>query len=181
MKYLRILTVTCFLAPLPAFAEIDVEGGTLNPDEMSLSKSLKRAQNGDVNMMICAQGYVMTKKGSHSAARTVFEECASQGWTAAMTWMSYMDDNGFGENYDPEAAAAWDKRAADAGDPVGEFNYGLSLLRGHGVDQDLEAGKRYVDQAAKNGLKIAQELQAAEYDPSAVTPDADEWKYKPNY
>ena len=181
MKYLRILTLTCLLAPLPAIAETDVDGGTLNPDEMSLQKSVKRAQNGDVNMMICAQGYVMTKKGSHDDARSVFEECARQGWTAAMTWMSYMDDNGFGEDYDPDAAAVWDKRAADAGDPIGEFNYGLSLLRGHGVDQDLVAGKQYIDQAAQNGLKVARELQAADYDPSAVTPDADEWKYKPKY
>jgi TPR repeat protein len=181
MKYVLAISFACLISPASTLAETDVEGGTLNPDEMSLSKAVERAQNGDVNMVICSQGYLMTKKGSHAEARTVFRECAKQGWTGTMTWMSYMDDNGFGGEYDPHAAADWDKKAAEAGDPIGRFNYGLNLLRGHGVTQDLQAGKRFVDQAAQDGLKIAQELQAAQYDPTAVTPDADEWKYKPRY
>ena len=98
-----------------------------------------------------------------------------------MTWMGQLDNNGLGGDYDPDAAAEWDRRAAEAGDPVGKFNYGLALIRGHGVARDGEAGRRLVDEAAAEGLEIAQRLQGAGYDPDAVTPDADEWKYAPAF
>jgi len=57
-------------------------------------------------------------------------------------------------------------------------NYGLDLLRGHGVPRDPILGRKFVDRAATAGLDVARELQDAAYDPAAVTPDADEWKYE---
>ena len=180
MKYL--LTLIFLALPTLALAdEKEVDGGTLNPDEMSLNSALSKAARGEVDMVICSQGYLMTKKGSHNAARTIFENCAAAGWTGTMTWMSYMEDNGFGGDYDPVAAAEWDRQAAETGDPVGQFNYGLSLLRGHGVTRDEAAGRALVDQAAEAGLTVARRLQAADYDPDEVTPDADNWKYAPLY
>ncbi len=133
---------------------------------------------GEVDMVICAQGYLMTKQGNHGDARTIFKNCADKGWTGTMTWMSYMDENGFGGDRDPVAAAEWDKTAAERGDPIGQFNYGPDLLRGHGVSQDPDLGRSYVDRAAKQGLDVARELKASDYDWESVTPDADEWKYK---
>lgn len=178
----RPIIVACIMMiPSISIAETADSGGTLNPDEMSLKKSIKRAENGDVDMVICSQGYLLTKKGSHKEARTIFRECAKRGWTGAMTWMSYLDSNGFGDDYNPDSAADWDQKAAQAGDPIGSFNYGLDLLRGHGTTQDLQAGKRFIDRAAEQGVRVAKELQAADYDPNSVTPDADEWKYRPQY
>ena len=52
-------------------------------------------------------------------------------------------------------------------------------MRGHGIAQDEALGRSYVDQAAKDGLEIAQRLQGADYDLDEVTPDADNWKYAP--
>lgn len=98
-----------------------------------------------------------------------------------MTWMSQLDNNGLGGAYDPDAAADWDRRAADAGDPVGKFNYGLDLIRGHGVARDTERGRAMVDAAAADGLPIAQVLREADYDLDVVTPDADNWKYGPMF
>jgi uncharacterized protein len=98
-----------------------------------------------------------------------------------MTWMSQLDDNGLGAPESPDAAAEWDRRAAQAGDPVGQFNYGLDLMRGRGVAQDEAAGRRLVDQAATKGLSSALRLQAAGYDLDVVTPDSDNWKYAPLY
>ena len=109
----------------------------------------------------------------------MFQSCAEAGYTAAMTWMSYMDSNGFGAEYDPDKAAEWDRKAAEMGDPVGKFNYGLNLLRGHGVKQDIAQGRKWVDAAASDGLDVAHRLQAAGYDPDEVTPDADNWRYAP--
>ncbi len=173
---LRPLLIVGALALAPAAALAD-EGGTLNPEEMSLGSVMQRAVQGQVDMVTCAQGYFITKSGRHAMARILFERCAEAGYTGAMTWMAQLDDNGLGGPEDPAAAAAWDRRAAEAGDPVGLFNYGLDLMRGRGVEQDIDLGRGYVDRAAEAGLKAAQRLQAADYDLDEVTPDPDNWKY----
>ena len=83
-----------------------------------------------------------------------------------------------GIKYHLEAAAEWNRRAAEAGDPVGKFNHGLDLMLGWGVARDQEAGRRLVDEAARDGLPVARRLQSADYDLDEVTPDADEWRYQ---
>ena len=62
---------------------------------------------------------------------------------------------------------------------MGKFNYGIALMRGHGVTRDEVLGRRLVDEAAGEGLEIARRLQTAGYDLDEVTPDADDWKYAP--
>lgn len=179
MKAIGCFAVLALLTTGPsALAEETDPGGILNPDEMSLSRSLERAMEGDVDMVICSQGYLMTKGGRHHAARTIFQNCSDQGWTGTMTWMSYMEQNGFGDREDPAAAAEWDRRAAEMGDPIGQFNYGLDLLRGYGVEADPALGRRYIDKSAEQGFGIARDLQDENYDWQAVTPDADEWKFQ---
>lgn len=176
---MKFIATILFLTTSPALAQTGEELGTLNPEEMTWGSITERAQRGEVDMNICASGYAITKAGNHSAARAIFEACAAAGYTGAMTWMSQLDNNGLGGEYDPDAAAEWDRRAADAGDPVGKFNYGLDLMRGHGVAQDRSLGRQYVDEAASDGLQIAKRLQGAGYDLDEVTPDADDWKYAP--
>ncbi|AUC55600.1 hypothetical protein CDO87_21645 [Sagittula sp. P11] len=171
-------TALALLLATPALAD---EYGTLNPDEMTWGSMLERAERGETGMVLCASGYMLTKSGKHAAARALFENCANQGWTGAMTWMSQLDNNGLGGEYNPDAAAEWDRRAAEAGDPVGQFNHGLDLLRGHGVARDEARGRAMVDMAAAQGLDVAQRLAAADYDPAEVTPDADDWKYAPAF
>lgn len=157
------------------------EFGTLNPDEMTWQHFLEEAERGETGMVICSMGYMLTKSGDHGAARTLFENCANDGYTGAMTWMSQLDNNGLGGEYNPDAAAEWDRRAAELGDPVGKFNYGISLMRGHGVARDESRGRQLVDEAAGEGPAIAQRLQRAGYDLDEVTPDADNWKYAPSF
>lgn len=175
---MRLLLVLALLLPAPALAEDDT-GGILNPEELTMRDTLRRAREGDTSMMVCALGYYMTKSGRHAAAREVFLPCAEAGYPGAMTWMSQLDDNGLGGPEDPAAAAEWDRRAAATGDPVGQFNYGLDLMRGRGVPKDEAEGRRYVDLAAGQGLDSARRLKAADYDLDEVTPDADDWKYAP--
>jgi len=177
MKVLAIMTAAAIAAAASAQAEDDI-GGELNPSEMGLSRVLENAATGDLDMMTCASGYFLTKSGAHAPARKVFKACAEAGWTGAMSWMSWMDDNGLAGPEDAEAAAAWDRRAAEAGDHVGMFNYGLDLMRGRGVAQDDAAGRRWIDDAALRGLPAAIRLQDAGYDLDEVTPDADNWKYE---
>lgn len=163
----------------PALAED--AGGDLNPQEMSISRSLQNAMRGEVDMMTCATGYFITKKGDHEDARRLFTACAEAGYTGAMTWMSQLDNNGLGGDYNPDAAAEWDRRAAEAGDRVGKFNHGINLIRGHGIARDQARGRALVDEAAAEGLPVAKRLQRAGYDLDEVTPDADNWKYAPAF
>ncbi len=176
---IRIAIALLFLGTAASAQTVEDEYGTLNPQDTGFGRVMSNIDNGVTDMTTCATGYYITKSGRHEMARKLFESCANAGYTGAMTWMGQLDNNGLGGDYDPDAAAAWDKRAADLGDPVGKFNYGLNLLRGHGVAQDPELGRAYVDEAAREGLKIAKRLQESGYDPNEVTPDADEWKYAP--
>lgn len=172
---------TALALALPAHGETLDEGGTLNPDELSLDRMIRNAREGNVDMMTCASGYPMTKKGDHGVARETFTACADAGYTAAMTWMSQLDNNGLAGPYDPDAAADWSRRAAEAGDPIGKFNHGLDLIRGYGVTRDEAAGRRLIDEAAEAGNSAALRLRNAGYDPDEVTPDADNWRYGPMF
>ncbi|MFQ6553014.1 sel1 repeat family protein [Aestuariibius insulae] len=174
----HMITALALLAT-PLAAETEDDLGTLNPDEMTWQSILDKAENGETGMVVCSTGYALTKSGDHESARTLFLACAEDGYTGTMTWLSQLDNNGLAGPYDPDAAADWDRRAADLGDPVGKFNLGLNMLRGHGVTRDAEAGRALIDEAASDGLSIAQRLQAADYNPDEVTPDADNWKYAP--
>ncbi len=172
--------ITAFaLLAAPLAAETEEDLGTLNPDEMTWQSILDKAETGETGMVICSTGYALTKSGDHESARKLFLACAEDGYTGTMTWLGQLDNNGLAGPYDPEAAANWDRRAADLGDPVGKFNLGLNMLRGHGVARDTEAGRALIDEAAAGGLPIARRLQGADYDPGEVTPDADNWKYAP--
>ena len=175
----RLIAIAALVAG-PAFADEEGDaGGELNPSELTLDTAIAKAARGETSMMVCAMGYPVTKSGDHEDARVILEACANDGWTAAMTWMAQLEDNGLGEVESPEAAAEWDRRAAEAGDPIGKFNHGLNLMRGRGVEMDDARGRALVDEAAAEGVVAAQRLQAANYDLDEVTPDADNWKYAP--
>jgi hypothetical protein len=182
MRLLLAAAMALMVTPSFAETELDAEAhGDLNPQELSLGRVLRNVERGELDMATCATGYYITKSGAHEKARELFEACAAAGYTGAMTWMSQLDDNGLGAPENPDAAANWDRKAALAGDPVGKFNYGLDLMRGRGVVQDVELGRQYVDEAALGGLPVARRLQSAGYDLDEVTPDADNWKYAPGF
>ena len=179
---LAILAASLLLSATAALSQADAgAGGTLNPEELTLNRVMKDVAEGRTSMTICATGYYITKSGRHEMARELFERCAAAGWTGAMTWMSQLDDNGLGGVEDPDAAAEWDRRAAEAGDPVGKLNYGLDLMRGRGVVENRALGRQLVDEAAESGLPTARRLKGAGYDLDVVTPDADNWKYAPAF
>lgn len=86
---------------LPAEAQEDLSQlGDLNPDEMTWQRVMRDVERGDTSMVNCATGYYITKSGRHGQARALFERCAEDGWTGAMTWMSQLDENGLGAPQD---------------------------------------------------------------------------------
>lgn len=172
-----IVVIAALLATGPAPAAED-EGGMLNPDELSLDYFARKSDQGHIDPMGSIHGYMAAKSGDYDMARRILEKQAAQGVTQAMTWMGWLDDNGLGAPEDPDSAAEWDRRAAEAGDHVGMFNYGLDLLRGRGVARDEAAGRAMIDRAALAGDETAKALVADGYDIETVTPDADDWKYQ---
>ncbi len=175
-----VMPIICCAAPV--FADEDLsQYGDLNREELTLNRVLEDIARGETSMTSCAAGYYMTKKGDHADARRTFETCAGDGYSRAMAWMSYLEDNGYAsdDGIDPAASAEWNRRAAEAGDPVGMFNHGIDLMRGWGVEQDDQAGRQFVDRAAQQGVGIARRLVGADYDLDEITPDADNWKFAP--
>lgn len=179
---MRVLAFTLALlactATAQADADLEEDAGTLNPEELTLRSYVERARDGKADIVTCMQGYFAVKSGRHDWGQEIFKTCSEQGFTGVLHWRSYMAHNGLGQAEDAEQAAEFDRQAAAAGDPIGQFNYGLDLLRGHGVAHDPIRGRQFVDRAAKAGLDVAIELQEGAYDPAVVTPDADEWKYE---
>lgn len=182
MRHLTLVFIAiCVAGTAGAEPPTTVEGehGILNPQDTGREMLTRKIQMGVIDSVTCSLGINATKNDDLELARELTRQCAEAGYTKAMTWMSQLENSGMGGAYDPDASAAWDQRAAEAGDPVARFNHGLNLMRGHGVAQDEALGRQYVDDAAKAGLDIAQRLQGADYDLDEVTPDADNWKYGP--
>ena len=176
---MRRLIIAAAFAATPAFAEEAADaGGDLNPEELSIHYFMKKVERGEAGPMSAMHGYAAAKSGDYDTARRILEPQAEDGVTAAMTWMAWLEDNGLGAPEDPVKAAEWDRRAAEAGDPIGMFNYGLDILRGHGVKRDEKAGREMIDRAAAAGDETAISLVADGYDIETVTPDADNWKFR---
>ncbi len=174
---LALLCATALSAETRDTVEDDL--GILNPQDTGQAMLMRKIEMGVIDSVTCSLGINVTKINNHALARKLTKACAEAGYTKAMTWMSQLENNGLGGDYNPDASADWDRRAAEAGDPVGRFNHGLNLMRGHGIAQDEALGRDYIDRAADDGLAIAKRLQGAGYDLDAVTPDADNRKYGP--
>jgi uncharacterized protein len=177
MKCLLVSATAALFFAVTAHAEVGdllPDDGTLNPEEQTMNYFANRYDFGKGKSTACVYGYWATKSGNHVDARKIFDKCVEAGVDAAYAWQSYLYQNGFGVPRDLEKAADWDRRSAERGYKIGEFNYGLSLLRGYGVAQDIAAGKALIDRSAAQGLDSAKELRGSSYDPNVAVPDADD-------
>lgn len=135
----------------------------LNPEEMSVARSVMDIMAGDVTPSNCAMGYLLFKAGNFEYVDEVFHACAEAGIPGAMTWLAYGYKNGQGFPQDFEKMAYWDEQAALSGDAAGKYNYGVDLLLGQGVPQDIASGRAWIDQAAEDGFHDAQLLRDDQY------------------
>ena len=148
----------------------DSADGTLNPSEYTYEGILRKVSERRLSDIECIYGYEFAKHGRHPEARLILNYCAGERrLTQAMTLLSWMDENGYALDCpDLASAAEWDRRAAELGDSNAQYNYGLRLLRGYGVRQDISAGRGYIDRAAASGDEAAQRLVADHYEVSGV-------------
>jgi uncharacterized protein len=173
---IRALMVLALLAT-PAMAEVGdllIDDGDTNPEEQTLKYFTDKYDYGNGKSTACVYGYWASKSGNHDAAKKIFDKCAAAGVAAAYPWQSYIAQNGYGVPQSLEAAAEWDRKSAAMGYKVGQFNYGLNLLRGFGVPKDEAAGRAMMNASAAQGFEAAQDVIDSGYDPEVAIPDADE-------
>lgn len=163
--------VAVILAAASGAASAEDSGdGVLNPNEYTYEGVLQKVVHRQISELECIYGYEFAKHGRHADARVILNYCAEERrLTQAMTMLSWMDENGYAiDRPNFVSAAVWDRRAADLGDANAQLNYGLKLLRGVGVRQDLAKGQVYIDRAAANGDEVAKQLAAQNYDYSDI-------------
>ncbi|MFK7877062.1 MAG: sel1 repeat family protein, partial [Paracoccaceae bacterium] len=69
---MRYLMAALLLAGPAVLAENIHDLGTTNPEEMTWGSNIARLERGEIDMNICASGYMMTKSGDHATARLIF-------------------------------------------------------------------------------------------------------------
>lgn len=171
-----ILLTTSSIASVVRAETIVEDDGVTNPEELSISSyfyklapAISRGRYGACNL-----GHAAIISGQYNDAVNIFKLCAESGNQASKIWMSYIYQNGLGVEKDPVASTNWVKESAEDGYSIGQFNYGLALIKGYGVKRDMNAGKVQIDKAATQGDTSAIEMQNSDYDPDVVTPDAEE-------
>lgn len=152
-----LLSVILLLATFPALAE----DGTLNPHEggiAQLQESLKtRPERAG---FICWVVYETQKGGLHAEALDALHSCAESGNAPSMILLSHAYENGLGTERSPERATYWVKQAALQGYSLGQYHYGMALLRGYGVTQDEDEARGWLQRAAEGGSETAAEALA---------------------
>jgi uncharacterized protein len=179
MKLLPAAALIFLASASSSFAgksETVTDDGVLNPEEMTLNYFANRYDFKSGKSTACIYGYWATKSGDHENGMKIFDKCAAADIEAAMIWLSYMYENGYAVDKDFKTATEWSKKAADRGYNVGEHNYGLSLLRGHGIDRNEAAGRDWIGKSSAQGFAAAQELINSGYDVDVAIPDADKPK-----
>jgi hypothetical protein len=83
----------------------------------------------------------------------------AQGHAEASFALGVLYCTGKGVARDPVKGARCYARAAEAGLPLGMFNWGVMLANGQGVEIDVEAGRTWIDKAAKMGVTAARRAQ----------------------
>ena len=72
--------------------------------------------------------------------------------------IGYLYSYGYGVEKDQVKAAYWFRIAANANDPVGMYDYGVSLLNGYGVNKDTKAAKEWFKKSAQLGYEEAKKI-----------------------
>lgn len=176
---MKLFTAVFCLAMLsaPAFAEVGdllQDDGETNPEEQTLKYFAEKHDFKFGKSTACTYGYWAAKSGHFKEAKAIFDKCVAAGVPGAYPWQSLLSQSGIGARKSLEDAAEWDRKSAEMGYKVGQFNYGLDLLRGHGVARDITGGKALIDASAAQGFEAAQELKDSGYDPDVAIPDAEE-------
>jgi TPR repeat protein len=179
----RLLVTTLALAAFLAIGSSAAQAGVTDAETMTGEGDGSGGGSGDLGIdyyrdvvrrhpdrvgLYCWVGYEIYKSGDFDVAKEIFESCAKRNHAQSMIFLSQIYIDGFGVEKDPVASTEWLRRAAETGYGAGQYNYGLSLLRGEGVPRDPEAGREWIGRAAAQGDTDARALIKAGFDLSVV-------------
>jgi TPR repeat protein len=115
--------------------------------------SLTMVQRGERDY---AKGMEAYNRGYYSRAVKLFAKSAERQHVGAMLKLGGMYDTGEGVIKNLKAAFSWYKKAADEGDPVGEYKVGMMYLRGQGVKRSYDEAAAWIRKSADQGYPRAQ-------------------------
>jgi len=104
----------------------------------------------------------------------LLKQAATLGYAPAQLQLAGLyQDGGKGVTVDLVEARRWAKRAAEGGDPRGQYNYGMYLLEGTGGAQNSSQAVTWLSRAAEGGMVDGQFNIARLYETGAggVRPD----------
>ncbi len=164
-----------FSAPIKATELID-ENGFTNPVEQSLAfqmNNLKMGANKQVLTVICWMAHELRKAGDNKKALPVLLTCAERGHDISMLELAIMYETGAGVIRSYEEAAKWLKKSSDRGFSTAQLYYGIALLTGKGVKQNISEGKSLIHKAAAQNDHLAITLINSNYEIESIIPDGD--------
>lgn len=132
------------------------------PDPGSAESELSyRAYVDSDKRLKCLYGYAANKTGDHAAAIRIFEDCIRR-WNDvfSMIGLAQMYETGIGIRQDLAQSTALMRRAAALHDgstypSLARYHYGVALAEGQGVGKDIAEARRWLGQAAAEGVKEA--------------------------
>lgn len=132
--------------------------GYVNPDEnnfLRLREELR--QRPERAGFLCWAVYEVQKGGSpyHDMALDALKECVAVGNAPSMILLAHAYENGLGTEKSPELSTYWVRKAAEKGYAIGQYHYGVALVRGFGTKADIDAGRDWLTKAAENGNEDA--------------------------
>ncbi len=147
------LALSSLILTAPVFGESRT-GNELSYDQFVLSdKPIK-----------CIYGYYAGKTGDHISGTAIFEDCI-QRWQSvyAMISLAHIYENGMGVKKNLKYAAELLRRGAETDDAAGysslaKYHYGVVLIEGRGIEQNLEEGIVWLKRAEQEGVTEAGEL-----------------------
>ena len=167
----RVALSASLLVGSACHAQLSVEevvsGGVLNPTDTSWHYYLDQMKRFPDRLgFICVNGYELDKIGEHVGGLAFLSECSQRGNAPSMVYLAHMLEAGRGSDSgaDPEAAARWLRRAAEADYAVAQFHLGVALLLGRGVEADSAEAKYWLRRSAAQGDVDAQALVRADFD-----------------
>jgi len=152
-------------------AQVVTPDGTLNPETLTLNAIVNDHDFSKGSLTYCTYGMLAAKTGRFEDSLNIFRQCSDRGSDPSSLWMSFLSEQGLGTRQSDEDAAGWAKKAADRGWKVGQYDYGLMLMKGKGVAKDVEEGKRMIGLAAEQGYGAAKDLIEGGYNLDQAMPD----------
>jgi TPR repeat protein len=158
-KFILIIFTVFLMSTFTAESAVE-DDGFLNPVDLDLRYYVEQLDRFPDRLgLVCWASYEMHKEGRHYDTLPLLNRCADRGLVVSMILLANMYELGISsETKQEEVSTLWLKRAALTNDSRGQLYYGIALLEGRGVKSNPRIAKQWLQLAANQGDKDAQEI-----------------------